>query len=577
VSNSAEASRFTLLAQTIAGRPISVVEGDYPLAYTDGKTIYLPTTPAHLQCFSAIGQAALIGAGTFDRHVMARITGRHSLKERYLLLECVRAVTTLKQLLPLQISQYIAEIYDGPVPSCPQQSLDWARKARCRLPEPLEWMGTIKPLNMLRTTARVDGPFADDDEQSPAREERLRELDDDEESDRSRILELFTAPIQTPLSSMIARFFGMGRAPGDDRHGGAATPAGGHTVGPVGSQAKPVESLFPVLVHAPTVPIGFRYQEWDFAANRYRPNWCRVAQFDPPYAAAQFPATADGDRVLRRELARLGLTHERHRRQQYGDTLDLTALVDMAVLRAAGVDARMGIYECMRRTAHDLSVLVLLDTTSSTRDTSYGSPVFDQQREVAQRLTAGLDELGCRVALFGFFSEGRNAVRFMRVKEFDDRCDSSVRQRLSALKPSGFTRLGAAIRHASHLLTTRAGTSQMLLVLVGDGFPYEEGYEGTYAEHDTRQALREAAAAGIGCACVSIGSSTRPDVIQRVWGEIPHCRLDDPSELAPSVPPLLRASLRRAKATQKSRRTTDTYQHIDRPLHRFLALTADEI
>jgi nitric oxide reductase NorD protein len=557
VSKTAQASRFTLLARAVAGRTMFVVEGDNPLAYTDGECIFLPVSPADLQRCSVIAQAGLIGVGSFDRHVMARIAGRHSLQQRYLLLECVRAVTMLKRILPLQISELTAAMYDGPAPSCPQESLAWARQARCRLPVPPDWIGTIKPMSILRAANGTDGRRADHDDASASREEWLREFDDDEESDRSRILELFSAPIQTPLSSMITRFFGMGRAPEGNRHGGAETPVGGHGVGPVGSQAKPVESVRPVVDHAPALPVGFRYREWDSAANRYRPNWCTVAEFDPPQTAAELRSIPDGDRLLRRELARLGLSHERHRRQQCGDTLDLTALVNMVVQRSAGVDARLDIYECMRRTAHDLSVLVLLDATSSTRDAGSGWRVFDQQREVARRLTAALDELGCRVALFGFFSQGRNAVRFMRIKDFDDRYDSAVHQRLCALEPSGFTRLGAAVRHASHLLKTRAGTSQRLLVLVGDGFPYEEDYEGTYAEQDSRQALHESVTTGIGCACVSVGSATRADVIQRVWGEFPHCQLDDVSELAPSVIPLLRASLRRAKATSRSLGSTD--------------------
>jgi hypothetical protein len=43
-----------------------------------------------------------------------------------------------------------------------------------------------------------------------------------------------------------------------------------------------------------------------------------------------------------------------------------------------------------------------------------------------------------------------------------------------------------------------------VLVLVSDGFPYDEGYEGGYATADTRQAMLEARKLGIGCVCVGI-------------------------------------------------------------------------
>jgi hypothetical protein len=70
-------------------------------------------------------------------------------------------------------------------------------------------------------------------------EEALRELDDEEESER--ILELFSAPVRSPLASMLERFFGMGRTPGES-DGGAELPVGGHTSGPVGRNAKPAQA-----------------------------------------------------------------------------------------------------------------------------------------------------------------------------------------------------------------------------------------------------------------------------------------------------------------------------------------------
>lgn len=75
----------------------------------------------------------------------------------------------------------------------------------------------------------------------------------------------------------------------------------------------------------------------------------------------------------------------------------------------------------------------------------------------------------------------------------------------------------------------------MLLVLIGDGFPYESGYEDRYAEEDTRWSLREAVARGVGCVCVNVGSDTDAGKLERVWGEVPHRRLDDASSLARHV------------------------------------------
>jgi nitric oxide reductase activation protein len=297
--------------------------------------------------------------------------------------------------------------------------------------------------------------------------------------------------------------------------------------------------------------VGIKYPEWDWRKRRYRPDWCSVAEFDPPAAEPDAQLDPGHDRRLLRQLARLGLAYERYRRQDQGDALDITALTEFVVERAAGVTGDLRVYEHRLRTAHDLGVLVLLDATGSTGESAEGERVFDEQRQIVARLTAALDELGDRVAAHAFYSHGRDAVRFLRIKGFDDRYDHASQRRLSALEPAGFTRLGAATRHGVHLLSTRAGTSNMLLVVVGDGLPYDDGYEHRYAQEDSRRALQEAVAAGVGCVCLSVRSSTQQDVIDRVWGHVPYRRLENVSELADHIAPLFRDALREAAARRR--------------------------
>ena len=53
---------------------------------------------------------------------------------------------------------------------------------------------------------------------------------------------------------------------------------------------------------------------------------------------------------------------------------------------------------------------------------------------------------------------------------------------------------------------------------------------------------------GVGAACVSVRSATEPEVIERVWGNVPHRALEEPSEMARHVTPLFRTSLKEAAA-----------------------------
>jgi Mg-chelatase subunit ChlD len=547
-----ELTRFGLLAQAVAGRRVAVIGGDRERAFTDGESIFVGTElPESLLAAAVSMQAALLTTGALQPQVMARIAGRRITRLKYLTLEAARAAQELQHLLPRRTATLVRTIYDGPVPDSPQQSLAWANSTRRRVPEAPEWLGTIKPIRVLRAhpAAPGDAP-TDEDLAATSFEELLRELDDEEEGERSRILELFSAPIRNPLASMIQRFFGMGRVPGTGG-GGAELPVGGVTVGPVGANAKQAAGRAGAAVDLAAVPIGRSYPEWDFRRGAYRRDWCTVAEFDPPPGDDQEQPVPAHDPRLRVQLARLGLTHERHRRQLDGDVLDLHALIELAVDRAAGHAGDPRVYETKLRTAHDLGVLVLLDATGSTGESAEGRRVFDEQRLLTARLTSVLDQLGDRVATYGFYSRGRQAVRFLRVKDFADRYDHAAERRLRALTPGGYTRLGAAIRHATHVLTTKAGTSMMLLVVVGDGLPYEDGYEHRYAQEDSRRALQEAVARGVGCACLSVRASTEQEVLERVWGDVPHRRLEDAAALARHVRPLFRDALRAAAASRR--------------------------
>ena len=130
---------------------------------------------------------------------------------------------------------------------------------------------------------------------------------------------------------------------------------------------------------------------------------------------------AGNTRSLRRALARLGTELERHRRQPQGEDLDLDAAVDSYVEVRAGSFPDEDVYIESQRSRRDLSVLVLLDISGSAGEPSgSGGIVHDHQLSAAADLTAALHEVGDRVALYGFRSQGRSAVHIYPVKRFDD-------------------------------------------------------------------------------------------------------------------------------------------------------------
>ena len=116
--------------------------------------------------------------------------------------------------------------------------------------------------------------------------------------------------------------------------------------------------------------------------------------------------------------------------------------------------------------------------------------VHDHQRRAAATLAATLEELGDRVAVYAFRSQGRHAVHLPAIKTFEQRFGALGRARLNQLQPSRYTRLGAGIRGAGEILKTQAGTPNRLLLVLSDGFPYDDGYEGRYARSRHPQGAR---------------------------------------------------------------------------------------
>jgi nitric oxide reductase activation protein len=394
----------------------------------------------------------------------------------------------------------------------------------------------------------------------------VRELQDEDESAPFGLLKLLSVPGgPTPLMKVLQHIFGVGRrGRAESSSGGAEIPVAGMVpVTKVGSHAKVVPAPSGLKVESQAVRVDGVYPEWNWEMSRYRQAWCWVTEYDPPPTSSARVVGVVRDPDLCRRLVRLGLSLERHRRQVDGETLDLDPLIETMIGRAAGESGEERVYQTRRKTAHDLGVLLLLDASGSTGQRHRGEHrTYDEQLRVAANLATALEAIGDRVAVFAFNSQGRHAVQLQRVKDFGDRFDHAALGRLASLEPSGYTRLGAAIRHGLHLVTERSGATNRLLVVISDGFPFDEGYEGIYAERDTRQALSEARHKGIGVVCLSVATSTKEQVLERVFGTSAHLDLAHAADLNEYVESAFRSAL---QVASKAHRTVTG--HSKRVLH----------
>jgi Mg-chelatase subunit ChlD len=545
---------------------VEPAETDLP-SWTDGSTIYLDGTLSDTDQIRALAvQAALIASGSLASDVLANLSRRSGELDRYLGIEGHRALAELDDVLPPSVRRII-DHGTAALSNSPLSSAGVAKSQRTMAPPPA-FFGIIRP-KQVRATRADSREDAASTVHAPrhTRDQILRELDDGEDSDNGRGFDMLN-PVggSGALGRLISRLLGTARSKGKGTPGAESATHRTRHDGRVSAgaavsshKAEFTDDLVDIIKR------DFTYPEWNVFARAYKADWCTVSEVPPTIGSSQLAAVAPGAAALRRSLARLGLDLERRRRQYQGDEIDIDATVEARVALAAGSGPGEAIYIDSVRQRRELSVLVLLDISGSAKEPSEsGRTVHDHQVAAAAGLTSALHGLGDRVALFGFRSQGRGAVQVVPVKRFAEAFDSLTLRRLGDLKPAGYTRLGAAIRHGSAILERDGGTARRLLVVLSDGFAYDHGYEGNYGEADARRALAEARRRGTACLCLTIGAGTDSDSLRRVFGTTAHARVPHVDQLPATAGPLFRTALRltevQRRTFQRKRRTTERLQ-----------------
>jgi nitric oxide reductase NorD protein len=225
-------------------------------------------------------------------------------------------------------------------------------------------------------------------------------------------------------------------------------------------------------------PVIATYPEWDRDAGTERPDWTtvRAAPVWPGDAGAIDTAldTIPAVRARVRRLvrgAKIG-RYERLKRRSDGPELDLDAALDAAIALRADDLPDERVFRTMARRKRDLSVMILLDASESTRDRvlASGVSVLDVERLAVATLAEALAALNDPFALRAFASAGREDVRVFCLKDFGEPYDAVIKARLAHLEPHLSTRLGTALRHAGAEIASERGYRKLILVLT-DGEP----------------------------------------------------------------------------------------------------------
>jgi nitric oxide reductase NorD protein len=281
---------------------------------------------------------------------------------------------------------------------------------------------------------------------------------------------------------------------------------------------------------------GAHYSEWDHITERYRERAVTVHSAeaklgDPAWAVGVFHEHAVLIRRVRQRFERLRSSRLRSGQQLDGDELDIPACVRAAVDRHMGQAPDDRLYMTAREARHPLAILLLADVSGST-STVIAEPMrmIDIEKVALLIASEALSSLGDRYALLTFSGRGARGVRVTTLKGFDESLGERVRHRIAALNPGGFTRMGAAVRHATAALVRESARHRLLLIL-SDGRPNDVNeYVAEYGVEDSRQAVAEARARGVYPFCLNVDDEGS-EYLARIFGPAGYTSLRRPDQL----------------------------------------------
>ena len=292
----------------------------------------------------------------------------------------------------------------------------------------------------------------------------------------------------------------------------------------------------------PLIPIVtiYYYDEWDFRAQDYKPRWCAVKESKLEEGDDNFYENA-----LREHAGLVTQTRKQFelmkpemfrklKRLPDGEDFDLDAAIEWMIEKRIGANPNEKIYWRRNKIERDVAVAFLIDMSASTdeeinkREKRYDDDdydddprkylswwvskrrqeltappkrIIDLEKESTVLLMTALETIGDQYGIYGFSGYGRDNVEFFVIKDFDETLNQKIKNRLDKITPIRSTRMGPAIRHATHKLNL-TDAKVKILFLLSDGRPQDHGYgrdrtEKEYAIHDTKQALNEAKRDGI--------------------------------------------------------------------------------
>ncbi|MEK7774146.1 MAG: VWA domain-containing protein [Deltaproteobacteria bacterium] len=293
----------------------------------------------------------------------------------------------------------------------------------------------------------------------------------------------------------------------------------------------------------------FTYPEWDYRRQAYGADASRVSEFIAASegldaARAILNERKGAVKEVTRKFEALTPAARLKSRQLDGEFIDLDAAVEAISDLEAGKTPGDRLYATYTRSERDLSALFLVDLSMSTDAWVGDRRIIDHEKEALIILCEAMSKLRDRHAIYGFSGRTRKGCRFYHIKGFRESYGDRVKQRIGALIPYHYTRMGPAVRHATSILKKESSRVR-LLFLLSDGKPNDvDAYEGRYGMEDTRMAVKEAEKEGIIPFCLTVDNNAQ-EYLPRLFGKGNHAVVSGADKLTKSLPELYARIIRR--------------------------------
>ena len=280
------------------------------------------------------------------------------------------------------------------------------------------------------------------------------------------------------------------------------------------------------------------YDEWDYSKRKYKDNFCKVypktlLKNDVDYYQKTIKDNTSTLLNLRKMLTSFNNKYQQQKRQSQGEEFDIDAITDLFVDVNSGHTPSEKVYLSRRKKEKDLSILILLDISLSSDSYAAGNRVIDVEKQVSILFGEILNEFNIDFSIDCFYSKTRNHSSYITIKDFDENWDKA-KLKVGAVEPSGYTRIGAALRHSGAMLDKR-DTKNKWVILISDGKPNDyDRYEGKYGVNDVKQALRELNQKQINSYALAIEAQAKY-YLPQMFGENHYQILTSPIELLQSL------------------------------------------